>query len=498
MSTSHTSFQTGRAAACYVTIAYTDGCIQCLLRDSLQQIGCVDIPKSGNPQSNLFQDAHQHTGPTAAKIPRIPSTVAICDTAFTANGNVLVAVDSLGQLYLYRMSPISDPGGPHVPDSVASMLTKCLLSGYDWWDISVCCASVSLAGTKCIQGQLSGSASSSPIDIICEKLSDDFHRQPTATQSYYFNRFMSIKTSIYRLMSIGSGGASGSGNVSEYKAADCFIHSMLTSIYGAFKSLLRPVAIDINSNDTAFDKVSKLLAGKMKDETDLQKLAKLLSTREEEFNVEPHVLQSFHQLIQWVSDLCLNLCASIPELKGKTGQNSSAIGLCGPGASLLSNINVLTMLRELLLLIRLWGKNVPAIRPVYTKTSADDAFDLLPKLFEMLTKLIAHPNNLEDKLFDDAVLLPSHVMIPPLHYLSTAARGIAPALTSGQGKCPISYEFGCEPQQDAFSLENSCGGGGYVGLGVSPLIWSSTSGAVDCVKNMYLGKCPFSVKRCTR
>ena len=38
--------------------------------------------------------------------------VTICDLCFTASGNALVATDSLGQLYLYRMSPITDPGGP--------------------------------------------------------------------------------------------------------------------------------------------------------------------------------------------------------------------------------------------------------------------------------------------------------------------------------------------------------------------------------------------------
>ena len=41
--------QTGRGAACYVTIAYSDGSIQCLLRDSLQQIGSADLPKTGQP-----------------------------------------------------------------------------------------------------------------------------------------------------------------------------------------------------------------------------------------------------------------------------------------------------------------------------------------------------------------------------------------------------------------------------------------------------------------
>ena len=159
------------------------------------------------------------------------------------------------------------------------------------------------------------------------------------------------------------------------------------------------------------------------------------------------------------------------------------------------------MLRELLLLIRLWGKSIPAIRPVYTKTSADDSFDVLPKLFHIITKVITQPNSLEDSLIEKAVLLPSHIMIPPMHHSLVCARGLAPALTSGQGKCPSSYEFGSEPPADTYLMENTYGGasaGSYGGLGISPVMWSSTTGAIDCVKHMFLGKWPFSVKACTR
>jgi hypothetical protein len=38
------------------------------------------------------------------------ASVTICDMSFTSTGNALVVIDSLGQLYVYRMSPISDPG----------------------------------------------------------------------------------------------------------------------------------------------------------------------------------------------------------------------------------------------------------------------------------------------------------------------------------------------------------------------------------------------------
>ena len=497
ISTPHSAFQTGRASACYVTVAYTDGSIHCLLRDSLQQIGCVDIPKSGNPQSTLLENTFSNSGPSGAKMARL-SSVALCDASFSANANVLVVIDSLGQLYFYRMSPISDPGGPHTPDSIVLMMTKCLLSGYDWWDINICCAAVSLAGNKGLQGQTLNPASLSPIDVICEKLTNDFNKQPQTIQSYYSNRWMSMKASLYRLGHTGCG-SSGHGNINEYKAADTFMQSLLLSIHGAFKSLLRPGSIiDISSNDTAFDKVSKILTAKMKDEINVDRLANLLDTKRNEFSVEPNILQSFHHLIQWTTDLALNLCARVPEFKGPSGTNN---GLSGPGASLLSNTNVLNMLRELLLLIRLWGKANPASLPVYTKTSADENFDVLPKLFHIITKLITHPDSLDESLLDEAALLPCHIMIPPLHHSLVCARGMAPALISGQEKCPISYEFGSEPQQDTFLFENTYNGGvsgGYGGLGISPVVWSSTSGAMDCVKNMFLGKWPFSVKRCTR
>lgn len=36
--------------------------------------------------------------------------LSICSSAFTATGSCLVVLDSYGQFYVYRMSPISDPG----------------------------------------------------------------------------------------------------------------------------------------------------------------------------------------------------------------------------------------------------------------------------------------------------------------------------------------------------------------------------------------------------
>ena len=215
LSSCDTAFQTGRAAACYVTVAYSDGSIQCLLRDSLQQIGSADVPKTGKINDE-----------PSSKTSR--NSVTICNMNFSANGNVLVATDSLGQLYMYRMSPVSDPGGPHVQGNIINMLEYCLISGLDWWDIEVC-------------------IKQSQVEAICEKLTEEFHgQQPVSNQVFYINRCMAMKSALYRLAMTEE---------TDFRAADCFAHLMLTSIHGVFKSLLRPS--DVGITESILDRVSR-------------------------------------------------------------------------------------------------------------------------------------------------------------------------------------------------------------------------------------------------
>jgi mediator of RNA polymerase II transcription subunit 16 len=198
LSTPLSTLQTGTGSPCYVAAAYADGSIQCLLRDSLQHIGSVELPKTGN----ILDD------PTPAKKSR-SSAVEICSLSFTATGNALVAIDSLGQIYLYRMSPISDPGGPHTVPYLVTMFEYCLASGIDFWDLTIC-------------------AKLSHIDTLCEKLTENFDLQPPHIRSFYYGRFMAIKSSLFRL---GHGG--------EQRSADCYALYMLNSINGAFRSLIR-------------------------------------------------------------------------------------------------------------------------------------------------------------------------------------------------------------------------------------------------------------------
>jgi hypothetical protein len=102
------------------------------------------------------------------------SNMFILIFSLTATGNVLCAIDSLGQLYLYRLSPISDPCGPHVPASLQTMFEFCLVSALDWWDLTVC-----LKPTD--------------VEAVCSRLEENFSKQSASVQDYYHSRYMSLK-----------------------------------------------------------------------------------------------------------------------------------------------------------------------------------------------------------------------------------------------------------------------------------------------------------------
>ncbi len=62
----------------------------------------------------------------------------------------------------------------------------------------------------------------------------------------------------------------------------------------------------------------------------------------------------------------------------------------------------MSSLRQLLLMIRLWGGSHPNCRPVFTKTA--DSFDVVAKAFALVTKLRENPA-------DDSINGMKHVVI---------------------------------------------------------------------------------------
>lgn len=145
-------------------------------------------------------------------------------------GHLLMAIDVHGQLYSYRVTyPHQDSAGGQAPISYAiSLLEYCLLSGYDALDVFLI--------LKVQQ-----------LDTIIERLTENFMRQPTNTQQFYYVNFFSMKANLYRLSIPG-----------QPKAYDLTCFLMLHSILIGFKSLLRPSGLSSHDKGPAENLASRI------------------------------------------------------------------------------------------------------------------------------------------------------------------------------------------------------------------------------------------------
>lgn len=158
---------------------------------------------------------------TSSKQSRIDSTVAALD--ITWMGHLLVATDVYGQLYTYRITyPHQDAAGGMLSISYAiQLLEYCLIGGYDALDIFVLLKAQQL-------------------DTIIDRLSENFMRQPTSTQQFYYVNFFAMKANLYRLSISG-----------QPKAYDLTCFLMLHSILIGFKNLLRPSGLSSHDKGPA-------------------------------------------------------------------------------------------------------------------------------------------------------------------------------------------------------------------------------------------------------
>ncbi|KMQ93317.1 mediator of rna polymerase ii transcription subunit 16-like protein [Lasius niger] len=265
------------------------------------------------------------------------NSVSIAHMDLSWLGCVLLACDTHGNLYLYKL----------LPDGTTEY---CLVTGLDWLDILLCLRS-------------------SMIEALCERLDVSFNRQSQSTQQYHYIQFLCIKTSLYRMLGTVSG---------QNKAADLSSLLMIHSVATAFKSLLRPSDL-ISYDKGPAESLTAVITDVITDNTDnVDKV--LLHLDPKEFTVEPSTLQSLQQLIQWVADLALNLLARLPEqrMQVKTG-----------GYELLKDHKALNTVRELLVIIRIWGLLRPSCLPVFLRST--DNLDVLALLFCLLSKLV-QPN----------------------------------------------------------------------------------------------------------
>uniref|UniRef100_H2YR58 Mediator of RNA polymerase II transcription subunit 16 central helical bridge domain-containing protein n=1 Tax=Ciona savignyi TaxID=51511 RepID=H2YR58_CIOSA len=156
-------------------------------------------------------------------------------------------------------------------------------------------------------------------------------------------------------------------------------------------------------------------------------------------DTDPQTLQSMQQLIQWVADVALYLIASLPMHK-QTNR---------PATSLYWDREWLSMLREMLVVIRVWGLLKSACSPVFNVL--DSKMDVLSHMFKLISQLwMANSdehrmNDLPMSLKSECSMLPFHVVIPPLEPIPPPNSAISQLMNSN---APCSFTFGEAPQDN--------------------------------------------------
>ncbi|KAM4050073.1 mediator of RNA polymerase II transcription subunit 16 [Anomaloglossus baeobatrachus] len=357
----------------------------------------------------------------------------------------LVGLDTQGKLSMLRVSPSMG----HALDMTTSLrhllflLEYCMVTGYDWWDILL-------------------HVQPSMVHNLVEKLHEEYTKQNAALQQVLSTRILSMKASLCKLS------PSTITRVCDYHAK-----LFLISISCTLKSLLRPHVLNTPDKSPG-DRLTEI-CNKFPD-TDIDKV--MINLKTEEFVLDMPTLQSLQQLIQWIGDFVLYLLTSLPN------QGSSF----RPGHSFLRDGASLSTLRELMVMIRIWGLLKPSCLPVYTATS--DTQDSMSLLFRLLTRLWMccrdenHPCEPDEALIDECCLLPSQFLIPIMDWLPLG-NGLISRL---QSKLPLRLQFGKPP-----------GSPSHASIQYEAYTRSPTQPKIDHLRRLHLGTFPTEpCKSCTR
>ncbi|XP_017741160.1 PREDICTED: mediator of RNA polymerase II transcription subunit 16 isoform X2 [Rhinopithecus bieti] len=358
----------------------------------------------------------------------------------------LVGIDNQGKLSVLRLSP--SMGHPLEVGlalrHLLFLLEYCMVTGYDWWDILL-------------------HVQPSMVQSLVEKLHEEYTRQTAALQQVLSTRILAMKASLCKL-----------SPCTVTRVCDYHTKLFLIAISSTLKSLLRPHFLNTPDKSPG-DRLTEICA-KITD-VDIDKV--MINLKTEEFVLDMNTLQALQQLLQWVGDFVLYLLASLPN------QGS----LLRPGHSFLRDGTSLGMLRELMVVIRIWGLLKPSCLPVYTATS--DTQDSMSLLFRLLTKLWiccrdeGPASEPDEALVDECCLLPSQLLIPSLDWLP-ASDGLVSRL---QPKQPLRLQFGRVP-----TLPGSAATLQLDGLARAP-----GQPKIDHLRRLHLGACPTEeCKACTR
>ncbi|XP_026742085.1 mediator of RNA polymerase II transcription subunit 16-like [Trichoplusia ni] len=101
-------------------------------------------------------------------------------------GGVVLAIDTHAQLHLYKLpQPWADIPTPIAVQHATNLLEYAVVSGYDCLDVLVACT---------------GSIKHNILEMMYERLTESFQRQPAAFQQYYFHSWLKLRIALCRLI----------------------------------------------------------------------------------------------------------------------------------------------------------------------------------------------------------------------------------------------------------------------------------------------------------
>lgn len=430
--------------------------------DRLQLLTCLKLLRNGSFSTKLQSSVDAEIGTLAkrassSRVGCSPGLLgAICYSPCCC---CVVGVTMTGDLRMFKLHHLAELGVDHaalwLKISLKDLLLYCLLSGWEWWDVLMAAHLGTPADT---------------LDAVLRLLTDDFNKQDISQQQIQGSRFRAIQASLLRCMKDGAG-----------QAVDCYVHQLLMAVAATFRSLLR-------STHNASDQLAKIPTAV---DVDVDKVLQALDTKE--LTLQSTTLLSLFPLIQWLADLAM-FVVNVVSFTSHHNKESA------PGVSLMRDTSFLGTLREMLILIRLWGQTTPGILPSITPSAdKNESLALLFKIFTKIWLLSRQANTdepdvaVEDRLAAEAApLTPNFSSFLQNIQVPSLSRGVSGKAVSGQIK-PGLYQFGIQPvlqtTHQVFHPSSSA---------IFPMPADGIH-TMDVVRRIFLDKSPTTkLKQCTR
>ncbi|XP_033118027.1 mediator of RNA polymerase II transcription subunit 16-like [Anneissia japonica] len=428
-----------------IAAAFIDGNIKLLHRNSMK------------PLKALKYEGAKIISSPQAKRQRAMGGHYIVSLTMSSTCCSMVGVDKGGTLSLLKVAPtigqIVDSGATraHTIAQVVNLLEYCLVTGHDWWDLLL-------------------TITIGMVETVIDRLTEAYNRQNAARQALLFNRLLAMKATLHRLSSSGRG-----------KAVDCHSKLLLNAIATEFKTLL------ISANNPENTPTDRIAAACASADADISSILQKIDSKD--ITVDKKLLKSTQQLTQWVAEYALYVLATVPV----QGQMTTK-----PGVSILYDASTLSMLRQLLVIIKVFGEKEPLSLPVFTVTSA--GLDGLSLLYKLLTSIWVSSNDdnvhvkLEDSIVDECILLPSQILIRSMEY-QPVTEGIIGKLHI-HSRQAMTFQFDNPPGHMITVATFSPGHPAEVN---TRSLTDKTHQKHDVVRRLHLGVSPpEELKRCTR